>query len=250
MDPDSYRDKNNKYLHMKELLEIYTHLGATFATPIDECAKKLQQIKAFVFDWDGVFNNGVKGAQGGSDFSEVDSMGANLLRYSFYLKHKTNLPLTAVLSGEKNETAFYFCEREGFNYSFYKTGNKLEALKLLCEVEKIQPNEIAYFFDDVLDLSFAENCGLRFLINQKANPLFINYCKQHRLVDYISANSGGQHAIREISELLISLNGNYSEVITSRKNNTESYKIYLTKRKLIKPEFYTLKEDRLERTEK
>ena len=39
-------------------------------------ARQLHGIRALVFDWDGVFNDGWKDAQGGSPFSEVDSMGA------------------------------------------------------------------------------------------------------------------------------------------------------------------------------
>lgn len=43
--------------------------------------QKFRTIKAFVFDWDGVFNNGQKNIDGHSTFSEVDSMGVNLIRF-------------------------------------------------------------------------------------------------------------------------------------------------------------------------
>ena len=76
-------------------------------------------IKAFIFDWDGVFNNGQKNANSSSNFNETDSMGTNLLRYSYFLTNGV-LPITAVISGEKNEAAFYFCERECFKFSFFK----------------------------------------------------------------------------------------------------------------------------------
>lgn len=201
--------------------------------------KKMAGIKAFIFDWDGVFNNGQKSVASGSLFSEVDSMGTNLLRYSHWLKNGKT-PVTAVISGEKNDTAFYFCKRENFNYSFFKVANKIHALNFICEKEGIKPNEVAYFFDDVLDLSIAEKCGLRILIDQKSNPLFVNYCVKNKLADYITYDSGGSHAVREGSELLMGVNGNFDQVISTRKDYTEKYSKYIELRKKTETKFYTV----------
>lgn len=233
---------------MTEIENLYGVLGGKFITPSEEIKRKLQNIKAFVFDWDGVFNNGQKNASGGSSFSEVDSMGLNLLRFSYFLKQGA-LPLTGVLSGEKNETAFFFSERECLHYSFFKIPHKLEALKVLCDKEKLKPEQIAYFFDDVLDLPLAEVCGLRILVNQKANPLFITYCIKHKLVDYLTASAGGSLAVREACELLIGLNDNFDEVISARKNNSAEYQSYIQQRRLVKPEFYTLTNTGVEKIE-
>src|SRR6478609_5750430 len=100
---------------MTDIENLYNFLGGRFITPISEIQSKMESIRAFVFDWDGVFNGGQKQSTGGSSFSEVDSMGTNLLRFSYFFRNGT-MPVTAILSGEKNETAFYFSEREGFNY--------------------------------------------------------------------------------------------------------------------------------------
>ena len=81
----------------------------TFVNSASDIEKRLSKAKAFIFDWDGVFNNGFKLGQAGSGFSEVDSMGTNLLRYSHHLI-SGKLPVTAIISGEKNDTAFYFCK--------------------------------------------------------------------------------------------------------------------------------------------
>src|SRR5436190_21640969 len=151
---------------MTEIEQLYNFLGGRFITPASEIQKKLEDIRAFVFDWDGVFNNGQKLSSVGSGFSEVDSMGTNLLRFSYFLRNKA-MPVTAVISGEKNDTAFYFSEREGFNYSFYKVPHKIAALDILCAEEKISPRQVAYFFDDVLDIPIAELCGVRIMVNQR-----------------------------------------------------------------------------------
>jgi 3-deoxy-D-manno-octulosonate 8-phosphate phosphatase (KDO 8-P phosphatase) len=233
---------------MTEIENLYNVMGGRFITPSAEIQRKLENIRAFVFDWDGVFNNGYKTASTGSGFSEVDSMGANLLRFSHFLKNK-NMAVTAVLSGEKNDTAFYFSEREGFDYSFYKVPHKMEALKYLCKKEDLTAENIAYFFDDVLDIPLAEVCGVRIMVNQKINPLFLNYCKRNNLIDYLTASQGGQFAVREATELLIGLNGNYEEVISGRKNNSPDYQSYLALRRKIKPDFYSLSQKKIEKTD-
>ena len=226
---------------MKEIENAYLNIGAKFITPIAELKKKLLNIKAFIFDWDGVFNNGQKIDGGSSNFSEVDSMGTNLLRYSHYLR-QNKLPLIAIISGEKNDTAFYFCKREAFHYSFSKAADKITALNFICEKENIKPNEVAYFFDDVLDLSIAEVCGLRIMVNQKANPLFSNYCVKNNLVDYLSANAGGSFAVREATELLIGLNNNYDAVVTERKNYSPAYAKYIEEKRKIKTQYFSLED--------
>lgn len=233
---------------MKEIENIYHESGGQFISDSREIQNKLKNIKAYIFDWDGVFNNGEKSSSGGSNFSEVDSMGTNLLRYSHYLINQ-QLPVTAIISGEKNDTAFYFSKRECFNYSFFKVADKMNALRFICEKENIQPNEVAYFFDDVLDLSIAEVCGIRILVNQKANPLFANYCYRNKLVDYLTFSSGGEHAVREGTELLMGLNGNYDKVMTDRKNSVDSYKIYIEARKKVAPDFYTVSNNKIEKVE-
>lgn len=232
---------------MKEIERIFGQMGGTFVSPVEEIAERLKNIRALVFDWDGVFNNGTKDAEGSSNFSEVDSMGTNLLRYSLYLRDRT-LPLSVVISGEKNAAAFYFCKRECFNYSFYSIKNKTEALDVICAAEKITPQQIAFFFDDVLDLPIAAVCGLRMMVNQKVNPQFKNYCVQNKLVDYLTAASGGQFAVRESTELLIGLNGNFKEVIASRSNYSENYQAYITQRKTQQPEFFTYLNERIQKS--
>lgn len=234
---------------MTELENLYGVLGGKFISSAADITAKLKNIKAFVFDWDGVFNNGQKNKNGGSIFSEVDSMGINLLRFSHFLIHG-QLPVTAVISGEKNDTAFYFCERECFHYSMFKVPHKLLAIENLCKQENIQASEIAYFFDDVLDIPIAEKCGIRIQVNQKANPLFVNYCKKHHLVDYLTASSGGEFALRESSELLIGLNENFDQVIDMRVKNSIEYQNYIQLRRTTQPKFYTLTETGIQQVEK
>jgi 3-deoxy-D-manno-octulosonate 8-phosphate phosphatase (KDO 8-P phosphatase) len=223
---------------MSHLTQVFTEVGGEFIFPEATLIEKIKHIKAFVFDWDGVFTDGSKDHLLQSHFNEVDSMGTNLLRFSYYLNHK-ELPITAIISGEKNSAAFTFVDRERFHSSYSKFANKIDAAKHLCEAYHIELHQIAYVFDDVLDLSLADVCGLRIFIPRKANPLFNEFVLKHHLTDYTTGAPSGQCAVREASELMIGLNGNYDFVISERANFSSNYKSYLESRKATTPVYYT-----------
>lgn len=222
----------------------FEKLGAEFLIQRDKLADKLSTIKALVFDWDGVFNDGVKQANGSSSFNEIDSMGVNLLRYSFFLRNK-QLPLAAIISGEKNETAFFFARRECFHASYSKFKDKKIAIAHFCDQHGITPEEICFFFDDVLDLSVALVAGLRIFVPRKASIHLTNYVKQHRLADYITASPSGEYPVREGCEMLMCVGDNFDQVIASRMQYDETYKEYITLRNNISTQFYTLSNDQV-----
>ena len=200
--------------------------------------EKFSEIQAFIFDWDGVFNAGEKNENSSSSFSEVDSMGINLLRFNHYLK-SGNPPLTAILLGENNSGAYAFALREHFDSVYYNFKIKTEALHHFCFTYKLQPAQIAFVFDDVLDLSIASHVGLKIMVGRKCNPLLQHYTLQNKLADYITHADGGSHAVREMSELLIGLSGQYNETISNRINSTDTYKQYMLIRNIPTPVFYT-----------
>ena len=227
---------------MSHITQLFTEIGGQFITPEASLIEKLKHIKAFVFDWDGVFTDASKDHLLQSRFNEADSMGTNLLRFSYYLNHH-HIPITAIISGEKNSAAFTFIDREKFHASYAKFANKLDAANHLCETFKIELNEICFVFDDVLDLSLAEICGLRFFIPRASSPLFNEYVIRHQLADYVTGSTSGSFAVREVCELLIGLNGNFNDVITERKNFSNTYTTYLTQRKKTTPVYYTTQTD-------
>src|SRR5690606_25525005 len=80
---------------MDRVAKIFTDLGGIFCVSPESFLKKSKSISAFIFDWDGVFNDGTKNENGSSPFGEVDAMGANLLRYSTYLRNG-EMPVVAL----------------------------------------------------------------------------------------------------------------------------------------------------------
>ncbi len=228
-----------------DITSIFTNLGGSFVTSPEILTEKLKKIKAFVFDWDGVFNDGTKNEQGSSNFSEVDSMGTNLLRFGWWLL-QGQLPYTTVISGERNLLSFQLSQREHYHACYFRIKHKIDALEHFMSTRNLVAEEVAFFFDDALDLSIAEKCGVRILIRHKGNPLFQKYVIEKKLVDYITAQEGGNFAVREGCELLLGLTDIHDRTITERLNFYPHYDSYLSQRQAVSSQFFTLKNGQFE----
>lgn len=214
---------------MQDINNITSHFKGHFITTPDEMSKRLSNIKAFVFDWDGVFNAGWKDAEGSSAFNEVDAMGTNLLRFNHYLR-SGRPPFSAVITGEKNKAALHFATREHFNGVYCNVKYKRQALDHMCETCGIKPEEVCFMFDDVLDFSISAVAGLRIMVGRECNPLMIEWAVNKGYVDYLTAATGAEYAVREMVELLTGISGKYTETIDERARFTDTYKTYLKAR--------------------
>jgi len=205
---------------------VEDHFKGAFIPNTMGVKQKLRNIKAFIFDWDGVFNNGHKNIEGHSTFSEVDAMGINLIRFGHYLSNKV-LPITAVITGENNQLAFSYAKRENFDVIYSKALDKEKALGDLCKRYSVLPAEVMFVSDDVLDFSVAKLAGLRMMVNRSCNPMLVEYAQKNRLVDYITFNDGGNNALREVSELVLVMTNNYFPVVDHRMKFSDTYQKYL-----------------------
>jgi 3-deoxy-D-manno-octulosonate 8-phosphate phosphatase (KDO 8-P phosphatase) len=232
-----------------DIEQIFTEQGGVFCTPYDSLRTKVQRVRAFLFDWDGVFNDGTKDEQGSSSFSEIDAMGTNLLRFAYHLK-TDKMPVVAIMSGEHNTMSFQLGRREHVHAIYYRVNNKRLAFDHFMRLHGLTPEEVAFVFDDVLDLGVCERCGVRLMVNRAANPLFNNYVVQNNLADYVTAKPGGQFAVREVTELVMGLYGNYDDAVKHRSHFSDRYDTYLKARQQIETRFFTLKEEIVEDTPK
>jgi 3-deoxy-D-manno-octulosonate 8-phosphate phosphatase (KDO 8-P phosphatase) len=217
---------------------LFSGSGGKFCTPVKELKLKLSKTRAIIFDWDGVFNNGSKSDSSGSPFSEPDSMGVNLLRLSFWLAHR-RMPPTAILSGEENKAGLYLAKREHFSSVYFKSTNKIKSLHHFMKEHGLAPEEIIFVFDDVLDLSLAEVCGVRIQVNRPASVLFNQWVALHHFADYVTASEGGNFAVREACELLMGLNGSFDTALRERMTFGSPYQQYLVDRQAVETRLFT-----------
>lgn len=217
---------------MKEVVELFESGGGEFFTPPSVFLTKLKTIRAVLFDWDGVFNEGFKTGEEGSPFSEVDAMGTNMLRYALWKQHGKQ-PYVAVITGEENPPAQQLSQREHFHGAYVKSKNKVKTLEHFCQAHKLKPDEILFFFDDVLDLEVARQCGARVMIARPSTVLLQSFAKSHGMVDYLTGCTGGAHGLREGCEMVMGMLGQFDAVIRERMVFSADYQQYLEERQEI-----------------
>jgi len=81
------------------------------------------------------------------------------------------------------------------------------------------------------------------MVDRPANPLLIKYAENRNLADYLTANDGNNHAVREIVELLIGLTGRYEETLSDRIAYNDLYRKYITLRNTLPTAYYTINGD-------
>lgn len=214
-------------------LKVFAELGTRFLRPPDVLQQQFGKIRAVIFDWDGVFNDGWKDLEGGSPFSEVDSMGVNLLRFALWQREQ-KMPASAIITGQLNPFALRFAEREKFDGVYMGFSNKPEAFDAFLAAHGLDASEVAFFFDDVLDLPVARQCGLRILIRRRNSPLLENFIVACNDADVLTHFSGGEHGLREACELLIGLSGRANETLEHRIRFSELYQSYLKERAAVR----------------
>lgn len=213
-------------------LNMFAERGGEFLISYADFVAKASNIKAIAFDWDGVYNSGVKGNDVYSNFSEVDSMGLNILRFGYQL-YTGKILCAGIISGMNNLSTEIFIKREHLDFKCLGFKDKNEGFQHVIKEYNILPSEVAFVYDDILDLTLAKQCGLRFQVRRNATPMFTNYIKDHQLADYVTASTGECFAVREVCELLLASIGMYDDAVENRINFSDTYAKYIAERNTI-----------------
>ena len=231
-------------LSPEAVVALFVEQGARCQKPAQELAGKLDDVRGLIFDWDGVFNDGKKGGDLVSGFSEADSMGTNLLRFGLW-RPRQKLPICALITGENNAAALEFAKREHFDAVYSAVRDKRLALEHLCSQHRIKSGQVACIFDDVNDLAMAHLCGLRFMVRRAASSLLTAYAADGGHCDYITASTGGGHAVREIAEFMLGLMARFDEVVQSRVAFDSTYVQYFSRRQRVATCYYRQESERI-----
>jgi 3-deoxy-D-manno-octulosonate 8-phosphate phosphatase (KDO 8-P phosphatase) len=212
--------------------DLFEHGGGEFLSTPTDLRARLQRVRALVFDWDGVFTDGRKGEGGQSTFNESDAMGTNLLRFSLW-RPRGELPVAAIITGEENPAALRLAQREHFHSVYLGVKDKPRALEHLLAAHSMLPLEVAFVFDDVLDLAVARLCGARFMVRRGGSAMMAEYVRRHGLADYVTGQGPGDAAVREVCELVMGLAGSYEDVVDARLLFAGEYETYLAARQQV-----------------
>jgi 3-deoxy-D-manno-octulosonate 8-phosphate phosphatase (KDO 8-P phosphatase) len=202
----------------------------------EEFLIKLKKIRVWLFDWDGIFNDGHKSHEGSNTFSERDSMGTNMLRFAHYLRTDQQA-YVAIITGATNITPRIFAEREHFHAIVPGALYKRDVVESLINKWNVNADEVGFFFDDILDLNVCEIAGLRVQVRYAATPILNKFIDDRHLADIVCHTSGAHQAVRQVCEYIIDQLGLTNEVITGRMHFSNPYQEYFSSRQLIETKF-------------
>lgn len=160
--------------------------------------KKLENIRLFVTDFDGVHTDGcVYVDQDGKESvkcSRKDGLGISMLKKAGIEVH--------VISKETNPVVAARCKKLEITHDqgVHDSDGKLEILKRIASEKGLSSEHILYMGDDLNDEAPLSWAGVAVTVadgHERIKPL----CA------YVTVAKGGTHAIREVAELVLEAQG-------------------------------------------
>lgn len=156
--------------------------------------EKLKKIRLFVTDFDGIHTDGkVCVDQDGRESvicSRKDGLAYNMLaKAGIY---------ACVISKEANQVVLARCKKLNIDchQKVHDGQGKLEILQSIMKDKGFSVEEVLYMGDDINDKEVLEFVGLSVTVNDGHESL-------KKLVDYVTVRDGGDHAIREVVEMVL-----------------------------------------------
>lgn len=160
--------------------------------------EKLNEIKNFVFDVDGVFTDGsiVVDSDGNElrIFSTRDGIAVKLASDKGY-----NI---CIISGGKNEGVRKRLNRLGVKNVFLGVDDKIQVFESFINDNNLNLTETLFMGDDLPDINILKKVGLSCSPNDAAHEV-------REIVDYVSIKKGGEGCVRDIIEQVLTTQNNW-----------------------------------------
>jgi 3-deoxy-D-manno-octulosonate 8-phosphate phosphatase (KDO 8-P phosphatase) len=155
-------------------------------------------LKLLVLDVDGVLTDGkLYLSDSGEEikaFNTLDGHGLKMLRASGVD--------VAIITGRKSRLVEIRAGNLGIAHLYQGVEDKLSAFRELIGKLGLQPQQVAFMGDDLVDLPAMRRAGLALTV--PAAPALV---KQN--AHYVSERSGGDGAVREVCELIMQAHGTF-----------------------------------------
>ena len=160
--------------------------------------EKLNEIKNFVFDVDGVFTDGsiVVDSDGNElrIFSTRDGIAVKLASDKGY-----NI---CIIRGGKNEGVITRLNRLGVKNVFLGVDDKIQVFESFINDNNLNLTETVFMGDDLPDINILKKVGLSCSPNDAAHEV-------REIVDYVSIKKGGEGCVRDIIEQVLTIQNNW-----------------------------------------
>jgi 3-deoxy-D-manno-octulosonate 8-phosphate phosphatase (KDO 8-P phosphatase) len=169
---------------------------------MDSLQEKAIRIKLLILDVDGVLTDGKlffdHDGNEYKSFHSQDGHGIKLLR-------QTGVEV-AIISGRKSTAVTLRMNNLGISHVYQGHEDKRAAFQELLVKLSLNPEDIAYAGDDLLDLPIMSRVGLAIAVNNAVATV-----KQY--AHWSTSRSGGEGAVREICDLIMQSQGHYDAIV-------------------------------------
>jgi 3-deoxy-D-manno-octulosonate 8-phosphate phosphatase (KDO 8-P phosphatase) len=158
----------------------------------------LSQIKAFIFDVDGVLTDGsLLALESGEQVRSFNIKDGYAIRHAIGRGYKI-----AIISGRQEEGVRRRLLSLDITDIFLGVPDKMIVFEDYLAKYNLDPAQVAYMGDDVPDLAVMQRCGVA-ACPEDAVPDVI------WVANYISSKPGGRGAVRELIEAVLKLQGKW-----------------------------------------
>lgn len=163
---------------------------------------KARAIELAVFDVDGVLTDGrlILGDDGTEhkSFHVRDGLGLVMLREAGIQ--------VAIISARESKVTAERMRALGIEYVFQGTQDKSKTFAELLERLQLEPRQVAYTGDDVIDLPVLLQAGLAAAVADAHHEV-------RERVDFVSRSDGGRGGVREVCELILEARGKLAPLL-------------------------------------
>ncbi len=169
---------------------------------MEQITQRAKQIRLVIFDVDGVLTDGslIMGDDGQEykAFNAKDGHGMKMLQASGVE--------IGIISARNSRVVSLRMENLGIKHVYQGQRDKLKAFADLLKKLKLEPSQIAYVGDDLLDLCIMRKVGLAIAV-QDASPEVVAEA------DWQTTANGGRGAAREICEMIMQAQGTFDDIL-------------------------------------
>jgi 3-deoxy-D-manno-octulosonate 8-phosphate phosphatase (KDO 8-P phosphatase) len=173
-----------------------------FIRSLDEALRaRMLSVRLMIFDVDGVLTDGrIIYQDDGSEIKAFDVQDGHGIK----LLQRAGIDV-ALITGRSCRAVEHRAAGLNIQRVYQGVHDKLEAYARIIAETELQDREIGYMGDDLIDIPVMRRAGLSITV-PNASPHVLPYAH------YITRESGGRGACREICELLLQVQGHWEGV--------------------------------------
>jgi 3-deoxy-D-manno-octulosonate 8-phosphate phosphatase (KDO 8-P phosphatase) len=162
----------------------------------------LSNIKLLAMDVDGVLTDGtITVGSDGTEFKTFNLLDGHGIR----MWRRAGLK-TALISGRESAVTKQRADEMEIDFLYQPCQRKLDCFEKLLSDSQLEPKNIAYIGDDVLDIPLIRRAGFGIAVANAVDEL-------KSCAHYVTSRPGGEGAVREVVEYILKNTGRWAELM-------------------------------------